>query len=100
MGPAVSDAGPEGDVSVEAIRTVLLEAAGVNLPENELGGLNRLHDAIAVDSVALLEFVVALEEKFSISIEPEWLDLERLMDLPRLADYVRGRIAGRGSDGR
>jgi acyl carrier protein len=77
------------DVTVEAVKAVLAQSLG--LPEGEGTGEESLHDAFAMDSVALLEFVVALEKTFSISIEEEWLDMEHLLDFPALADYIRQR---------
>jgi len=77
------------DVTVEEVRAVLAQSLG--LPEGEGTGAESLHDAFAMDSVALLEFVVALEKRFAISIEEEWLDIEHLLDFPALADYIRQR---------
>lgn len=83
----------ERDATTDEIRRIWLEALGITLPEDETDDVDRLQDLAGVDSVALLEFVVALEQRFGITMEPEWLKIDRLTDLPALTDYIRQRSA-------
>lgn len=78
----------------QQIRRVLIDALGLDLREEELGYSDNLQELVAMDSVAVIGFVVALEKEFGMRFEPEWLDLERLTDLPSLADYIRRRATG------
>ncbi|MBL8293188.1 MAG: hypothetical protein JNN08_15180 [Bryobacterales bacterium] len=80
------------DVTVEDVTAVLAQSLG--LPPGGPAHGESLHDAFAMDSVALLEFIVALEKRFGISIEEEWLDIGRLLDFPALAKYISQRRGG------
>ncbi len=51
-----------------------------------------------MDSVAMLQFVVALETAYGVTLDEEWLSIDRLTDLPALAGHLRARIAA-GSGG-
>ena len=81
-----------------AIRRVLIDALGSDLLEEELGYSDNLRELLAMDSVAVIGFIVALEKEFGVTFEPEWLDLERLTDLPTLADYIHRRTTGSLAD--
>ena len=74
------------------IRRVLIESLSPGLREEDLGCIDKLDDLVALDSMAILEFVVSLEKEFGIVIEPEQLELAILKDLPRLAGYIAGRV--------
>jgi len=82
----------------QRIRRVLIEALRLDLSQEELGYSDHLHDLVAMDSVAVIGFIVALEKEFGVTFEPEWLDLERLTDLPTLADYIHRRTTGSLAD--
>ena len=48
---------------------------------------------VGVDSVATLEFVVALEEEFQISIDEKEINPELLATIRTISDYISTRIA-------
>lgn len=75
----------------QEIRQVMAESLGLRLEASDLGSANHLTEAVAMDSVAVLQFVVALERHFGIRIEEQWLDLDKLGDLAALAAYIEGR---------
>lgn len=87
------------DQIAAAIREVFTRSLGLPPPDAELQESLRLNESVAMDSVAALEFVVALEKRFGIQIGGDWLDIERLADLPRLAEYIEARLNA-GSGGR
>jgi acyl carrier protein len=74
------------------IRKVLNTSLSLGLPEEELENIETLDEFFGVDSLAVLEFIVALEKEFTITIEPEQLELAVLKDLPRLACYIASRL--------
>jgi acyl carrier protein len=74
------------------IRKVLNMSLSLGLPEEELENLEMLDECFGVDSLAVLEFVVALEKEFTITIAPEQLELAVLKDLSRLACYIASRL--------
>lgn len=47
---------------------------------------------VGVDSVATLEFVVALEEEFQISIDENEINPELLATVSSISDYISSRI--------
>jgi acyl carrier protein len=48
---------------------------------------------VGLDSLAVIEFVAALEKEFGITLEPELLRLDFVSDLPQLARYIEDRAA-------
>lgn len=81
------------------IRQVFAETLDLKLPEDELAGVHQLSEAVAMDSVAALQFVVALEQRFAIRFDEDWLDLDRLSDIEALTAYISGRLASGGAAG-
>lgn len=79
------------------IRKVLIDALSLNLKEEDLRYSKKLDELVGLDSLAVLEFVTALEKEFGITIEPEQLELEVLRDSERLAAYIAVRM-GPGSE--
>ena len=77
--------------TIDRIRRVFIAALHLNLREEDLPYEQKLDEAAGLDSIAVLEFVAALETEFRIEIEPELLEIDLLRDLPRLASYIDGR---------
>jgi len=75
------------------IRRVFIEAVAPGLSEETLRFTQKLDDVAGFDSIALLEFVVALEKEFQFKFEPEQLRRELLRDLDGLTSYVAGRLS-------
>jgi acyl carrier protein len=95
----VSDPGTARERTLATLRELVVEALELHVPEGELNGPDGLRAAVALDSVALLELIVAIERRFGVTLEEDWLDLERLGDLPALADYLVARSArGRATE--
>ena len=86
MDPSVTD-------TASRIRKVFVDSLGLNLNAAELDYERKLDEYAGLDSLAVLEFVTALEKEFDITIEPELLRLEFVRDLPELAAYIDGRTA-------
>ncbi len=74
------------------IRRVFIQAVSPDLTEESLRFTERLDEVAALDSIALLEFVIALEREFGFRFEPEHLRLELLRDLGHLTAYVVRRV--------
>ncbi len=91
---------PEVEVTVEDLRKVLLESLELDSRDEHLAEAERIQDVVAMDSVALLQFVVALEVKYGISLEEDWLTIDRLTDLPALARYIRQGIGVAAAPGK
>jgi acyl carrier protein len=96
MDVAMSDAGAGGAASrdtTDRIRTVFVKSLHLNLSEGDLEYEQRLDEMVGLDSLAVIEFVTALEKEFGITIEPELLQLDFVKDLPQLGAYVEDRMA-------
>ncbi len=71
---------------------VLSRALSVNLSEEEALGTTRLDQLFGMDSMASLEFLIALEREFGLTFSSEQMVLDLLRDLPRLAAFIEERI--------
>ena len=65
----------------------------LNLSEGDLDYGQKLDEMVGLDSLAVIEFVTALEKEFGITMEPELLRLDLVRDLPQLAAYVEDRVS-------
>jgi acyl carrier protein len=96
MEPLVVKAAVSGSGDTMArIRRVFVESLRLNLREEDFSYETKLDEAAGMDSVAVLEFVAALEKEFGITFEPEMLSVVRVRDLKGLAAYVDQRSARR-----
>ena len=91
MGSPMNGRLPELEVTVEEIRQVLFTALDLDPLDEQLDSAEKVRDVVAFDSVAVLQFLVTFKAKFVISLEEDWLELDRLTDLPALARYIGQR---------
>jgi len=80
---------------MDRIRRIFIRSLHLNLSEEDLAYEDKLDETVGLDSVAVLEFVAALEKEFEIKFEPEMLTLELVRDLKQLAAYIDERSARR-----
>jgi acyl carrier protein len=78
--------------TMDRLRRIFIEALHLNISERDLPYETPLDEAAGLDSIALLEFVTAVEAEFGVAIEPQCLELEFIRDLRRLASYLEERI--------
>jgi acyl carrier protein len=83
--------------TLNRIRRIFIESLHLNMREEDLAQGRRLDEAAGLDSIAVLEFVAAVEKEFGLVIEPGFLDLEFLGNLPRLASYIDERAMRSGT---
>jgi len=88
-------AGMRSGETLDRIRRVFIESLHLNLQAEDLADRDKLKEAAGLDSVAVLEFVAALEKEFEITLEPEMLTIEVVGDLKQLAAYIDERAAKR-----
>jgi acyl carrier protein len=79
------------------IRKVFVESLHLNVRDEELPYEQILEEAAILDSIAVLEFVTAVEKEFGITMEPKFLEVEFdfLRDLSVLASYIEQRMEAR-----
>jgi acyl carrier protein len=79
------------------IRRVFVESLHLNVRDDQVAYEQMLEEVAILDSIALLEFVTAVEKEFGIKMDPQLLDFDFLRDLPALASYIEQRVeAGPG----
>ena len=81
--------------TLDRIQKVLVESTRVSEGNPHLPYAQKLDEAASLDSIAVLEFLMAVEAEFGIAIEPEFLEFAFLRDLPALASYVEDRMKRR-----
>jgi acyl carrier protein len=74
------------------IKKVFVDSLHSNVREEDLPYEQMLEEAAILDSVAVLEFVTAVEKEFGITLETELLEFDFLRDLSVLALYIEQRI--------
>lgn len=70
------------------IRRVLIESLSLEMDEGEISYAEKLDEVTGLDSMAVLEFLAALEKEFGVVLDPEHLELDSLKDLNRLAAII------------
>ena len=84
-----NDLGMANHNDLEArVGRVLIDSLSLNIDEDDLQYSESLDQVMGLDSLAVLEFLTALEKEFGITIEQEKLKLALFRDLPALADYI------------
>jgi len=79
--------------TMERIRAVFAESLHLNCNEEGLTYQKMLDEAANLDSIAVLEFLTAVEKEFGIELEPAVLEFEFLRDFGALASYIEERIS-------
>jgi acyl carrier protein len=91
--PLLKQADSESTETMDRIRRVFIDALHLNLREEELRYQDKLDETVGLDSVAVIEFVAALENEFGITFQPEMLTIDVVRDLRLLAAYVDEQVA-------
>lgn len=77
-------------VNIESALTEVLEREISGLPEDV-----RLFEDLHLDSTAVLELLMALEDNVGFEVDPENLNMDDFRTLGALADYVSGALEAR-----
>jgi len=80
---------------MQRLRKVFVASLRLNVRDQELPYRRMLEQAAILDSIAVLEFVTAVEHEFGISLEPEFLAFDFLRDLSGLAAYIDSQLERR-----
>jgi acyl carrier protein len=89
----MTNAGPGSRETMDRIRRVFIESLHLNLHEEDFSYEDKLDETVGLDSVAVIEFVAALEKEFQITFEPEMLTIDVARDPIQLAAYIDSRSA-------
>jgi acyl carrier protein len=91
----LKDAAHPSRDTMDRIRRVFIQSLQLNLSEEDFSYEANLDESVGLDSVAVLDFVAALEKEFGVEFEPEMLTIESVRNLKELAAYLDERTARR-----
>ena len=77
----------------DALKKMMVERLFLKIKPESIPEDAALMKALGVDSVAVLEMVVGLEELYGISFEDEEFDIEVFRTVKSIADFVRAKLA-------
>jgi acyl carrier protein len=80
--------------TLERILAIFADSLHLNAVEGAPTYEEMLEEAARLDSIAVLEFLTAVEKDFGVALEPAVLEFEFLRDLAGLASYIEDRIGG------
>jgi acyl carrier protein len=78
--------------TLERIRAAFTSAFRWNSDDEELTYEQMLDEAASLDSIAMVEFLTAVEKEFGVELEPNVIEFEFLRDVAKLASYIEDRI--------
>jgi len=76
----------------DRIRKVLAHKLELHIENAAFIEIGRLDEIFGMDSIAVIEFVIGLEQEFGITIPSENLDIEILKDVKKLEAYLRREL--------
>ena len=84
-------------VLLERVVGVLRKSLGLSEDQRIDAETKLLHAGLTLDSVALLEFVMALEDAFHCEIEDDEIDTLHFESVGVVAEFMQSKLAGAGS---
>jgi acyl carrier protein len=88
-----NEVNPDPTIPLDDVKAVLVTTLGVEDRADTLGPSTPLFGQLPeLDSMAVVELVYALEERFGITIEGEEITAEVFETLASLATFVAGKI--------
>ncbi|MCX5719468.1 MAG: acyl carrier protein [Nitrospirae bacterium] len=70
------------------IKKVIMHSLELNLHEDDFLNIKNLDELFGMDSVAIIELVIGLEQEFKIEIHPEYLNSEIFKNMDTLTAYI------------
>ncbi|MEE1823082.1 phosphopantetheine-binding protein [Streptomyces sp. BE20] len=78
------------------LRKVLVDSLELSVAPSEIPDRG-LVEALGLDSINTIEFLIWVESEFGVEIADEDLSIRLIDDLDLLAEYVHGRTSGIGT---
>ena len=78
------------------IKQLLVERLFLKMKPEDIGDEEPLMATYGIDSVALFELVVGLEEVYGITMEDDEFSLDLFKSIKSIADFVRAKLATSG----
>lgn len=78
---------------VPQLKTIIAEELDVNLTVEEIDdNVSLFEEGLGFDSIAIVEFISAIEKHFDIEFDDSELDPENFKSLQVLADLIAGKV--------
>ena len=75
----------------DRLKEILVERLFLGVSPSEIGDEDNLVEDHGIDSVQVLEIVVALEEEYDVSLEDDEFDIKTFETIRSIADCVRDK---------
>jgi acyl carrier protein len=76
----------------DRIVEVMIRELELTLNPDEIHNTSRLDDLFGMDSIAITELIIGIEQEFNIKIPAEDLSVKIFQDLETLTEYVQMRM--------
>ncbi len=81
------------EIVLNQLKDIIANKLDVNLKINEIDeNVSLYEDGLGLDSIAIVDLIVAMEKNFSISIEDEELNADLFKNLTTLSEFIQGKI--------
>ena len=81
------------DTIVNQLKDIIANKLDVNLAYDEIDeNISLFEDGLGLDSIAIVNLIVSIEENFSLSIEDDELSADLFKSLETLAEFVRSKL--------
>lgn len=81
------------DTIVNQLKDIIANKLDVNLAYNEIDeNVSLFEDGLGLDSIAIVDLIVSIENTFSLSIEDEELNADLFENLKILSEFVRNKL--------
>jgi acyl carrier protein len=80
------------DKTIDQVTVILSETRGCLLERGQIGPSHRLREDLGLDSLAMVDVMVAMEDAFSIQFDPVTTDLEQVFgSVGSLASFLQNQ---------
>ena len=81
------------DTVVNQLKDIIANKLDVNLAYDEINeNVSLFEDGLGLDSIAIVDLIVSIENTFSLSIEDEELNADLFKNLKILSEFVRNKL--------
>jgi acyl carrier protein len=87
---------PQTDV-VGILKEIILDISQLKISPAEIKDNANIFEDCGIDSTAVVELILALEEKFSITIAEDEITLDLFQDLSNFARFIQEKTAPAGA---
>ncbi len=81
------------DIIMNQLKEIIAHKLDVNVKLDEIDeNVSLYEDGLGLDSIAIVDLIVSIEQGFSISIQDEELNADLFKNLTTLADFIQGKV--------